>query len=264
MVKRDKHLFMLLRVAFFTVVLLVSAAVQARTPYESTAHDRIVQTFRPELPALSDRLLPEEVLWMASPPGSRNELKLDPLPKRKEPKKPRQNSNVTKMRPVSSRPEPSVSPEVVWPRHSFSMLFGLEGNTLSNFAALIALEYTYRQAGNFEIGAQIQYEYGSQIEHSVKVMEVNYKEFPVFDGLSFRIGIGLGAWLYEDQGHWRGGGVGRLSMQWVLQISDLLSFYCSPLLGVGPSHIDWLFGGPTAKGVIVSAEYVQNGLSFRF
>lgn len=61
MVKRDKHLFMLLRVTFFTVVLLVSATVQARTPYESTAHDRIVQTFRPELPALSDRLLPEEV-----------------------------------------------------------------------------------------------------------------------------------------------------------------------------------------------------------
>lgn len=252
---------MWLRRVFFVVVLLASAVVQARTPYGSVANDRIVQAFRPELPTLPERLLPEEGGWMVPPPGSRNELKLDPLPPRKVPKT---IPNVSRTRPVSSMPEPPVRTEVTGRRRTFNMMFGLEGSTFSNFALMLALETTWRQTGNFEVGAQIQYEYGAQIDHSVKVMEVNYKEFPVFDGLKFRIGVGLGAWFYAYQGNWHVGGVGRLSMQWVLEVSEACACYCAPLLGVGPSHIDLLFGGPTAKRIIVSGEYVQLGLSYRF
>lgn len=239
------------RICLLAVALLASATLQARTPYGGATNDRIAHAFRAELPALQpvEKLTPPPVAQPAGDddltldqPAVAGALSLDPLP---------------------SRPSPAV-PIVVddRPRQSINIAAGLELSS-QGLGVFGSVGYMYRVKGNFWVGGLWQATIGYPVKYGVKLMEMNYWELDITSWLAIRFGVGVGAWVYEDNVNMYGWGIGRLTMQWVVRLGKVVSLTCSPFV-VGPSYVDLMFGRAYTDTFHVSGEYCQLGLSFRF
>lgn len=246
-----------LRICLLAVALLASATLQARTPYGGAANDRIAQAFRAELPALrvpAACVTPPPVaqpieggdLILDQPAAGA--LSLEPLPSR------------------PSRPKPAEQPlpRVVddRPRQSINIAAGLELSS-QGLGGFGSIGYMYRVKGNFWVGGLWQATIGYPVKYGVKLLEMNYWELDIMSWLAIRFGVGVGAWVYDDDTNMYGWGVGRLTMQWVVRLGRTVSLTCAPFV-FGPSYVDLMFGRAYTDTFHVSGEYCQLGLSFRF
>ena len=228
---------MIARMPLFAAALLASATLQARTPELPAVNDPAAPARVMELPAPPEKPVLEEVQL----PPTAEPLVLDQLPGR----------------------QPAVQ-EVVdnRPRQTISLSAGMELSTL-NYGVFGSLGYAYRVKGNFWIGGMWQGMIGFPFLYSDKLLEQNYWELPLCSWLAVRFGVGLGVWLYNSDGRTCCWGIGRLMMQWVVQLGRTVSLTCSPFI-VGPSYLDFMFGKDDWQRFAMGGEYVQLGLSFRF
>ena len=96
--------------------------------------------------------------------------------------------------------------------------------------------------------------------HEIKLLEMNYWELPLFRWLALRLGIGIGMAIYQSDIHSYSAVMGRIMIQWVVQLGNVVSLTLSPIL-VGPSCLDI---GYSPIGIEESCDMMQIGLSFRF
>lgn len=230
---------MLFRFTLFAAALLMSAALQARTPYACEANKPTAEACGLEVPVLSDRLLPAaDGPWQRPPSGSRpsgetGELVLDSFP--------------------------------AVPRHAINWALGLASST-QGAGPLTSLGYAYRLKGKFWVGGMLQYELRDLVPsyiHEIKLLEMNYWELPLFRWLALRLGIGIGMAIYQSDIHSYSAVMGRIMIQWVVQLGNVVSLTLSPIL-VGPSCLDIGYSPIGIRSIEESCDMMQIGLSFRF
>lgn len=244
---------MITRMTLLAVALLASAVVQARTPYEGAANDRIARAFRAELPAL-----PSAVgLWQTPPPASQpageEALVLDQFP-----------AEPLSLDPLPARRRSAAATAQQAPRHAINWALGMASSTQGS-GVMTSLGYAYRLKGKFWIGGIAQYERRNLVPymHEIKLLEMNYWELPLFRWLALRVGAGVGMAIYQSDRHNYGAVMGRIMIQWVVRLGKVASLTFSPIL-MGPSCLDIGYSPISHNYLEESCDMLQFGLSFRF
>lgn len=245
---------MMTRIILLAVALLASAVVQARTPYEGAANDRIARAFRAELPALPSAT----GLWQTPPPASQlageEALELDQFP-----------AEPLSLDPLPARRSAAAAPTTQQaPRHAINWALGMASSTQGT-GALMSLGYAYRLKGIFWIGGIVQYELRNLVydTQEIKLLEMNYWELPLFRWLALRVGAGVGMAIYQSDRHNYGAVMGRIMIQWVVRLGKVASLTFSPIL-MGPSCLDIGYSPISHNYLEESCDMLQFGLSFRF
>ncbi len=243
---------MITRMTLFAAALLVSAALQARTPERPAVNDSAAPALGIELPATAKHPASEAVKLLPPPVDP---LILDPLPVEKRP---------------ALAPLPSVGTVApvaadVPARHTISWSLGLSTTTME-LGPFVSLGYAYRMTGDFWIGGIAQYEllrYLKPYRCEIKLLEMNYWEQPLCRWLALRVGAGIGVSIYQEGTSAYSNVLGRIMIQWVVRLGRVTSMTFSPLL-VGPSWLDIRAGAMAMDPVEVCCDYLQLGFSFRF